>query len=85
MKNVKKLKFLIDSVEKTFLVNTPKLNIIKNDIMRENYDIIVYPSIGMHPWSFVFSNFRLAPIQITTWGHSVTSGINTVDYYISIS
>jgi predicted O-linked N-acetylglucosamine transferase (SPINDLY family) len=26
---------------------------------------------------------RIAPIQITTWGHSETSGIDTIDYFIS--
>ena len=26
---------------------------------------------------------RIAPIQLTTWGHSETSGIDTIDYFIS--
>ena len=26
---------------------------------------------------------RLAPVQMTTWGHSETSGISTIDYYVS--
>ena len=31
----------------------------------------------------ICANNRIAPIQITTWGHSITSGIDTIDYYIS--
>jgi hypothetical protein len=48
-----------------------------------NLDIIVFTDIGMDIRSNIIASMRLAPIQITTWGHSVTSGINTVDYYIS--
>ena len=35
----------------------------------------------MRPFYLAFA--RLAPIQITTWGHSETSGIDTVDYFVS--
>ena len=48
-----------------------------------SFDIVIYPSIGMHPYSNIFANNRIAPIQINTWGHSITSGIDTIDYYIS--
>ena len=37
----------------------------------------------MKAFSNVFACNRLAPIQITAWGHSITSGIDTIDYYIS--
>ena len=37
----------------------------------------------MCPYSYLYAHMRLAPIQITTWGHSETSGISTIDYYIS--
>ena len=33
--------------------------------------------------SVIFAHMRLAPVQINTWGHSVTSGIPTIDYYFS--
>ena len=49
---------------------------------RLNLDILVYCDIGMSPESVYFSHFRVAPIQINTWGHSLTSGISTIDYYI---
>ena len=54
-----------------------------DQIRAAQFDIVVFPSIGMHNWSTLFASNRLAPVQITTWGHSVTSGIDTVDYYLS--
>ena len=46
-------------------------------------DILVYCDIGMASESVILAHARLAPVQINTWGHSVTSGINTIDYYVS--
>lgn len=55
------------------------INVISND----NLDIIVYPDIGMQEETYLLAHTRLAPIQITTFGHSESSGINTIDYYLS--
>lgn len=46
-------------------------------------DILVYCDIGMEPASYFLAFSRLAPVQCVTWGHPITSGIPTVDYYIS--
>jgi len=46
-------------------------------------DVLVYPEIGMHPLTCLTAYARLAPVQVATWGHSLTSGIPTVDYYFS--
>ena len=46
-------------------------------------DFIVYPDIGMKLLPTLLAYSRIAPIQITTWGHSETSGIDTIDYFIS--
>jgi Glycosyl transferase family 41 len=46
-------------------------------------DIIVYPDLGMKVLPTLLAFSRLAKVQITTWGHSETSGIDTVDYYVS--
>ena len=48
-----------------------------------NFDIIIYPDLGMKLLPTLLAYSRIAPIQITTWGHSETSGIDTVDYYVS--
>ena len=46
-------------------------------------DIIIYPDLGMKVLPTLLAYSRLAKVQITTWGHSETSGINTIDYYVS--
>lgn len=48
-----------------------------------NFDIIVYTEIGMDLVFKCLAHCRLAKCQMNTWGHSETSGIDTVDYYIS--
>ena len=52
-------------------------------IEEQKLNILVYCDIGMAPDTYFLSYSRLAPIQCNTWGHSDTSGIDTIDYYIS--
>jgi len=54
-----------------------------NEIKKHKFDILIYPEIGLNQTIKILAYLRLAPIQITTWGNSETSGINTIDYYIS--
>ena len=46
-------------------------------------DVLVYLDIGMAPKVQLPAALRLAPVQCTTWGHPVTSGLPTIDYYLS--
>ena len=48
-----------------------------------NFNYIVYPDLGMKLLPTLLAYSRIALKQITTWGHSVSSGIDTIDYYIS--
>lgn len=43
-------------------------------ILAENYGIVLFSDVGLNRPSIILSNLRLAPIQITTYGHPVTSG-----------
>lgn len=52
------------------------------DIIAANrYDIIIYPDMNMDESTSCIGLFRLAPIQITTFGHSETSGM--ADYFVT--
>ncbi|MGH6878881.1 MAG: tetratricopeptide repeat protein [Rhizomicrobium sp.] len=52
--------------------------------MREqNCEILLYPAVGLNPMTLKLASLRLAPVQITTWGHPDTSGLPTLDYYVS--
>ena len=59
------------------------LDKIRKTIEDAHLDILFFADIGMHPITYFLAFWRLAPIQITTWGHPVTTGIDTIDYFIS--
>jgi len=46
-------------------------------------DVLIYPEIGMDPGTALMAGLRLAPVQAMAWGHPVTSGLPTVDYFLS--
>lgn len=46
-------------------------------------DILVYADIGMDPFTYFLSFSRLAPVQCVLHGHSDTSGVPEVDYFVS--
>ncbi len=46
-------------------------------------DALFYTDIGMESWSYFLAQSRLAPVQCVTWGHPVTTGIGTLDCFIS--
>jgi predicted O-linked N-acetylglucosamine transferase (SPINDLY family) len=46
-------------------------------------DMLYYPELGMDAATYALAFFRLAPAQSVSWGHPITSGIETIDYFIS--
>jgi len=52
-------------------------------IMAKHVDVLIYPEIGMDPMTLKLASLRLAPTQIAAWGHPETSGLPTMDYYLS--
>jgi predicted O-linked N-acetylglucosamine transferase (SPINDLY family) len=44
---------------------------------------LIYLDIGMEQTAVRLAALRLAPVQCTTWGHPDTSGLPTMDYYLS--
>jgi protein O-GlcNAc transferase len=47
------------------------------------FDLLYYWEVGTDNLNYFLPLFRLAPVQCTSWGIQVTSGIDTVDHYIS--
>lgn len=47
------------------------------------FDIIHFTDIGMDSWTYFLSMNRMAPVQTASWGHPDTTGIKTIDYFIS--
>jgi predicted O-linked N-acetylglucosamine transferase (SPINDLY family) len=46
-------------------------------------DVVIYPEIGMEALAGQLACLRLAPVQVATWGHPETTGMPTIDYYLS--
>lgn len=46
-------------------------------------DVLIYPEIGIDRGTIALASRRLAPRQMVSWGHPETSGLPTVDDYIS--
>ena len=46
-------------------------------------DILIYPEVGMDQTTLQLAGMRLARTQLLAWGHPVTSGLPTLDYYLS--
>jgi predicted O-linked N-acetylglucosamine transferase (SPINDLY family) len=47
------------------------------------FDALIYPEIGMDATTNRLANLRLAPMQLASWGHPVTTGLPTIDAYVS--
>lgn len=46
-------------------------------------DVLYYPDIGMVPFTYFLAYARLAPVQAVSWGHPVTTGLSSLDYFLS--
>jgi CRISPR-associated protein Csy1 len=53
--------------------------VIRDDAL----DVLVYPEVGMAPVAFALAALRLAPLQCAGWGHPVTTGLPTIDAFLS--
>jgi predicted O-linked N-acetylglucosamine transferase (SPINDLY family) len=52
-------------------------------ILADAPHVILYPEVGMDRVSAQLAAQRLAPVQCNAWGHPDTSGLPTLDYYLS--
>lgn len=54
-------------------------------IAAQQLDVLVFADIGLEMLSYCLALGRLAPVQATSWGQPETSGIDTVDDYVSVA
>jgi protein O-GlcNAc transferase len=66
------------------LVGGPfSLDAWRRTILDDGPHVLLFPEIGMDKVSAQLAAQRLAAIQCCSWGHPVTSGFPTIDYFIS--
>ena len=46
-------------------------------------DLLCLPDFGADPLSYFLGFSRLAPVQCSTWGHAETSGLDSIDWFVS--
>lgn len=66
-----------------FEVLPPTLAEARDRIASHELDIMVYADIGMEPFTYYLAFARLAPVQCVLYGHPDTTGIPTIDYFLS--
>jgi protein O-GlcNAc transferase len=55
----------------------------RRTILDDAPHVLMYPEIGMDKVSAQLAAQRLAAVQCASWGHPVTSGFPTIDYFLS--
>lgn len=76
--------FIDRTVSYSTTLDDGPLSAARNSIASAHLDILVYPDIGMEPRSYFLAFSRLARIQCVWWGHPVTPGLDTIDYFLSL-
>lgn len=79
-----------DQITQQFRQNADVFHYIPNhlekicqQISKDQLQILVFLDIGQQTLLTQIAALKLAPIQVVTWGHPVTSGLPTIDYFLS--
>ncbi|MCX7171615.1 MAG: tetratricopeptide repeat protein [Proteobacteria bacterium] len=62
-----------------------KLKDQQKAVAEAKLDVLFYPDIGMAASTYFLAYARLAPVQVVSWGHPDTTGLDTMDYFLSSS
>lgn len=73
----------IDALADTVATLPSDLQAAREMISTAQLDVLFYPDIGIDPVTYFLAQSKLAPVQAATWGHPVTTGMPTIDYYLS--
>lgn len=55
----------------------------RREILADSPHVLIYPGLLMDTSSLQLAAQRLAPVQCNSWGHPETSGLSTLDYFLS--
>jgi protein O-GlcNAc transferase len=66
-----------------FVQGPLSLDAWRRTILEDEPDVLLYPETGMDKTTAQLAAQRLANVQCCSWGHPVTSGLPTMDYFLS--
>jgi protein O-GlcNAc transferase len=70
--------------EATDFVDAPRSLVDwENAITQAELDVLIFPEIGMDGLTTQLAAQRLVPVQVASWGHPQTSGLPTIDLFLS--
>ena len=75
--------FVRDCPAHIHVLQTMDLNSLREQVEAYELDVLVYPEVGEHHVLYYASFSRLARVQAASIGHCDTSGVSTIDCYIS--
>jgi len=61
----------------------PSLTLQQQAVAEQRLDVLFYPDIGMSKDTYFLAYSRLAPVQAVSWGHPNTTGLASIDYFVS--
>ncbi|BBK36199.1 hypothetical protein STAQ_12770 [Allostella sp. ATCC 35155] len=66
-----------------FVEGLPTVEAWAERIRADRLHVLLIPEIGMDPTTLQLAALRLAPVQAASWGHPQTSGMPTIDDFLS--
>jgi protein O-GlcNAc transferase len=73
----------IDACADQAVVLAEKFEDAARQLVDLDLDLLFFTDIGMHPMAMWLASHRSASVQVAGWGVPQTSGLTTIDYYIS--
>jgi predicted O-linked N-acetylglucosamine transferase (SPINDLY family) len=74
--------FLNSSADR--FINLPgEVSTARAQVAAAGLDVLVYPDVGLDSVATALAHLRLARVQCAVWGHPVTTGIPTIDHFLS--
>jgi predicted O-linked N-acetylglucosamine transferase (SPINDLY family) len=54
-----------------------------DEVAQDRPDVMFYPEVGMDPATCALAALQLAPLQVAGWGHPVTTGLPSMNLFLS--
>jgi protein O-GlcNAc transferase len=74
---------IAESLCHRFVQGLPRLESWAETIRGDRLHVLITPGIGLDTITTRLAGLRLAPVQATSWGHPNTTGLPSVDHYLS--